>query len=120
MSKRVIAIATASRHKGEAGEQKRKKEYRDLLRLTRQILNDTTRMLEEIESRPRKPGLRTLGHGLAARAQQVRQVLKQTKARVFDGITQLPGKIVSLFEPHSEIMRKGKASKPTSSASWCI
>ena len=25
----------------------------------------------------------------------------------------MPGKIVSLFEPHSEIIRKGKASKPT-------
>lgn len=45
-------------------------------------------------------------------AGRVRHVLKQTKARVFDGITQLPGKIVSLFEPHSEIIRKGKASKP--------
>jgi len=40
-------------------------------------------------------------------------VVKQTKGRVFAGITQLPGKIVSLFEPHSEIIRKGKASKPT-------
>lgn len=49
-------------------------------------------------------------NGMAAR---VRQVVKQAKARVFDGITQLPGKIVSLFEPHSEIIRKGKASKPT-------
>jgi transposase, IS5 family len=46
-------------------------------------------------------------------AGRVRQVVKQTKVRIFDGITQLPGKIVSLFEPHSEIIRKGKASKPT-------
>src|ERR1700751_3703660 len=44
VNKRVIAIATASRYKGEAGEQKRKKEYRQLLRLTRQILNDTKRV----------------------------------------------------------------------------
>jgi hypothetical protein len=35
-----------------------------------------------------------------------------TKARVFRGITQYPHKIVSLFEPHTEIIRKGKASKP--------
>src|SRR3982751_6093250 len=28
-------------------------------------------------------------------------------------ITQMPGKVVSLFEPHTEIIRKGKASKPT-------
>ena len=44
---------------------------------------------------------------------RVRQVVKQAKARIFDGVTQLPGKIVSLFEPHSEIIRKGKAGKPT-------
>jgi transposase, IS5 family len=46
-------------------------------------------------------------------AERVRQVMKQTKARIFDGLTQLPGKIVSVFEPHTEIIRKGKASKPT-------
>ena len=40
-------------------------------------------------------------------------MVKQTKVRIFDGVTQLPGKIVSLFEPHTEIIRKGKASKPT-------
>ena len=43
---------------------------------------------------------------------RVRQVVRQTKARVFRGITKYPHKIVSLFEPHSEIIRKGKASKP--------
>jgi transposase, IS5 family len=112
VNKRVIAIATASRYKGEAGEQKRKKEYRSLLRLTRQILNDTKRVIKEIERR-RKPGLRALREGLATMAGRVRHVVKQTKARIFDGVTQLPGKIVSLFEPHSEIIRKGKASKPT-------
>jgi hypothetical protein len=42
-------------------------------------------------------------------AGRVRQVVKQTRVRIFDGITQLPGKIVSLFEPHTEM----KASKPT-------
>jgi hypothetical protein len=36
-------------------------------------------------------------------ADRVRQVVRQTKARIFDGLTQLPGKIVSLFESHSEI-----------------
>src|SRR5919197_1201814 len=112
VNRRVIATPPASRHKGEAGEQKRKKEYRDLLLLTRQILNDTKRVLEETEAR-RRPGLRALREGLTRMAVRVRQEVKQAKARVFDGITQLPGKIVSLFEPHSEIIRKGKASKPT-------
>jgi transposase, IS5 family len=112
VNRRVIAIATASRYKGEAGEQKRKSEYRSLLRLTRQILNDAKRVIEQMDRR-RKPGLRALGKGLAIMAGRVRQVVKQAKARIFDGVTQLPGKIVSLFEPHTEIIRKGKASKPT-------
>jgi len=46
-------------------------------------------------------------------AARVRQVVKQAKARIFEGLTQLPGKIVSVFEPHTEIIPKGKASKPT-------
>lgn len=112
VNKRVIAIATASRYRGEVGEQKRRKEYRELLRLTRQILNDTKRVIGEIEER-RKPGLKVLREELTVMSDRVRQVVKQAKARIFDGVTQLPGKIVSLFEPHSEIIRKGKASKPT-------
>ncbi len=112
VNKRVIAIATASRYRGEAGEQKRRKEYRELLRLTRQILNDTKHVMGEIEGQ-RKPGLKALREELSVMSDRVRQVVRQAKARIFDGVTQLPGKIVSLFEPHSEIIRKGKASKPT-------
>src|SRR5260370_35619391 len=43
---------------------------------------------------------------------RVRQVVKQTKIRIFAGETKSPGKIVSVFEAHTEIIRKGKASKP--------
>jgi IS5 family transposase len=115
ISKRVVAIATASRHKGEEGEAKRRKQYKELLRYSRQILNDTKRVIAEVEemSAKKKKGLRGLCEHLSEMAGRVRQVVKQTKVRVFDGITQMPGKIVSLFEPHSEIIRKGKASKPT-------
>lgn len=115
VNKRVVAIATASRHRGPEGEEKRKKEYRELLRMSRQILNDAQRVMVEIEGMPprRRKGLRVLGDSLSTMAERVRQVVKQTKARIFDGLTQLPGKIVSVFEPHTEIIRKGKASKPT-------
>jgi hypothetical protein len=39
-------------------------------------------------------------------------VVKQTKIRIFAGDTKSPGKTVSVFEPQTEIIRKGKASKP--------
>jgi IS5 family transposase len=43
----------------------------------------------------------------------VHQVMKQTRARIFRGDTSSEGKIVSVFEPSTEIIRKGKTSKPT-------
>jgi len=115
ISKRVFAIATASRHKGPEGEAKRQKQYKELLRFSRQVLNDTQRVIAEVEemSAKKKKGLRGLCEHLSEMAGRVRQVVKQTKVRVFDGVTQFPDKLVSLFEPHSEIIRKGKASKPT-------
>jgi hypothetical protein len=45
-------------------------------------------------------------------APRVRQVMKQTRARVFGGDTHVVGKLLSLFEPSTEIIRKGKAAKP--------
>jgi len=114
VTKRVIAIAHALRHKGAEGELKRKKEYRQLLRLTRQILNDSQRVLREVEALPsrRRSGVRGLGERLGAMADQVRRVVRQTQARVFAGLTQFPDKLVSLFEPHTEVIRKGKAGQP--------
>ena len=43
----------------------------------------------------------------------VQQVLRQTKTRVLGGDTHAEGKIVSLFEPTTEVIRRGKAGKPT-------
>ena len=63
-------------------------------------------------TRHRQGRLKRLREILETMAGRVRQVVRQTRARVFQGITQYPHKIVSLFEPHTEIIRKGKASKP--------
>lgn len=114
VTKRVIAIAQALRHKGTEGELKRKREYRQLLRLSRQILNDSRRVLQEVEALParRRREVHGLGERLETVADQVRGVMRQTKARVFAGLTQFPDKLVSLFEPQTEIIRKGKAGKP--------
>jgi IS5 family transposase len=39
--------------------------------------------------------------------------MKQTKARIFGNDPHFSEKIVSIFEPKTEVIRKGKASKPT-------
>ena len=38
--------------------------------------------------------------------------MKQARARVFSGDTHVEGKLLSLFEPSTEVIRKGKAAKP--------
>ena len=48
-----------------------------------------------------------------AMAATVRKVVSQTKARVFGGDVHVEGKVLSVFETSTEVIRKGKASKPT-------
>ena len=114
VTKRVIAIAHALRHKGPTGEEKRRREYGELLDVTRQILGDTRRVLKEVDglSRRRRGTVRGLCEHLKTMADRVRSVVHQTKVRIFGGVTKSPEKIVSIFEPHTEIIRKGKAGKP--------
>jgi transposase, IS5 family len=113
IGKRVVAIALSTRLLGPPGEKRRKRQYRELLSLTRKVINQAQRVLAEVKQSPRR---RTAVEGLAQSLEtmvgRVRQVVKQTRMRIFAGDTKAPGKIVSVFEPHTEIIRKGKASKP--------
>ena len=56
--------------------------------------------------------LEGLRQELDAMVPLVKQVMKQTRTRIFRGDTHAEGKILSLFEPSTEIIRKGKAGKP--------
>ena len=114
VNKKVIAIALAGRLKGSDGEERRMQRYRELVSLTRKVLHQAEGVLEEMRDLPsrRQVRVKPLGEILEAMGERVRQVIRQTKARVFQGITQYPHKILSVFEPHTEIIRKGKTSKP--------
>jgi len=66
--------------------------------------------------------LKVVGSVLTVRGQmsQLRQfvplvekVILQTKERIWQGNTHVPDKVLSLFEPHTEVIRKGKAHKPS-------
>lgn len=67
VNKRVRAIAIASRQKATRSEERRKQQYRELLRYSRQILNDTRRVIQEIDelSAKRKKGLGCLAEDLS-------------------------------------------------------
>src|SRR6516162_1825588 len=115
LGKRVMAIALSTRLLGLPGEERRKRQYRELLSLTRKVVNQAQRVLQEVKAVPRRrrAPLQSLAESLETMVGRVRQVMKQTRLRIFSGVSQSQNKIVSVFEPHTEIIRKGKASKPT-------
>jgi transposase, IS5 family len=111
---RVMEIARLSRSKGPEQKKKMEEKYRELVRLARQVRNQAQRFSEEIDggvkqavNQKQKVVLRGMKQELDAMIPLVNQVLRQTSARVFRGVTDTPGKIVSVFEPTAEIIGKG-------------
>jgi len=116
---RVLEIGRAARARG-AGREKMTRSYRLLLDATGRVVGQARRFAKEIAEgvkRCRTPLKQLALEGLRAEIDHmvplVRQVIRQTKARIIGGDARSEGKIVSLFEPSTEIIRKGKASKPT-------
>src|SRR5215471_6499551 len=117
---RLLEIGRIARAKGAINQDKLKQRYRLLLNTTSRAVGQAKRFSAEIAEGVKRAtsGFKQLTlEGLRAQLDEmvplVRQVMKQTRARIFRGNTRSEGKLVSLFEPSTEIIRKGKASKPT-------
>ena len=93
--------------------------YRQLMATTRAVARDAATMVRRICQRLRRvsPAVRSTLTQARARLQQmqplVARVLGQTRARLIDGDTHVVDKVLSVFEPHTEAIRKGKIAKPT-------
>jgi transposase, IS5 family len=116
----VRQIARASRSRVPQGQERLKACYRTLLYHTARVVGQAKRFAQEVATgRKRARCVLEMVRLDASRAYLermiplVRQVMHQARERVFKGNTHVPGKLVSLFEPHTEVIRKGKASKPT-------
>ena len=117
---RILEIGRASRDKTEKGQEKLKAAYKKLLELTSRVVGQAKRYSQEIASgvkRPKKKAykavLQRARQALDTMIPLVQQVMQQTRVRVFKGNTHAEGKLLSVFEPNTEVIRKGKASKPT-------
>jgi transposase, IS5 family len=117
---RVLEIARAARAKNRQNSARLAQAYQRLLKATGRVVGQAKRFAKEIgEGVKQAPNLRRqlvlegLRRELETMVPRVQQVMRQTKARVFAGDTHAEGKIVSLFEPTTEVIRKGKAGKPT-------
>jgi len=112
VKRRVLEIARASRDKGERGRQKLAAAYRKLLEISSRVVGQAKKFSAELSNR-RRAVLRRAKEQLDEMIPRVQQVMRQTRQRVLRGDTRAEGKIVSVFEPETEVIRKGKANKPT-------
>jgi IS5 family transposase len=120
VQRRVAEIARASRTKGDKGKEKIEPMYRKLLEITNRVLRQAKRFSDEIASGVKcasdilkQAALEGLKREIDSMVDTLGKVVSQTKARVFGGDTHVAGKILSVFETSTEVIRKGKASKPT-------
>jgi len=117
---RVLEIARAARSPNEQSKRRRESSYRALLRIVRPVVTGARRIAgklgdqrvtrhlgwqEELVAKVLKAELEKMG-------ERVERVIRQTRARVCRGITDWPGKLLSLFVPRTAVIRKGKAHKP--------
>jgi IS5 family transposase len=112
---RVLAIARASRNKTEKGKEKLKQSYVRLLDATSRVVGQAKKFSVEIAGQVKRGNravLRRARKQLDEMIPRVQQVLRQTRERVLKGNTRAEGKLLSIFETHTEIIRKGKAHKP--------
>jgi IS5 family transposase len=115
VKRRVLEIAYASRNKTEKGRQKMKAAYGKLLETTSRVVGQAKKLSGEIASGVKKGPrlvLQKARRQLDEMIPRVQQVMRQTRERVMRGNTKAENKILSVFEPDTEIIRKGKAGKP--------
>jgi IS5 family transposase len=115
VGRRLFEIAQRSRTAGPRAKPKVRAQskarmktlYQDLLAIARAVLRQADGVLAK------GPARLPAAAEFPVTIDLLRRVVAQTRARVLRGNTRFPGKVVSFFEPHTEIIRKGKLAKPT-------
>ncbi len=114
---RLLEISRAAKCLTEANQQRMRDSYQKLVGLTRRVVRQASAVVQ----RWGKGRLKVVGKLLRVETQigqlrhflpLVEKVIRQTKERVVGGNRHAEEKVLSLFEPHTEVIRKGKAHKP--------
>src|SRR5262252_5485420 len=115
---RVLEIGRAARIFTQAGQEQLKQSYKKLIGLTRGVKVQAAAALKALTDGQLVARSEAFLKVVAAQAALkhylplVEKVITQSQARIFQAQTRHPDKILSLFEPHSVVIRKGKAHKP--------
>ena len=117
---RLLEIGRIARSKGAQRQEQLTRAYQRLLSATSRVVGQAKRFSREIGAGLKRTGdvlqqaaLEGLRQELDTFVPRVQQVMHQARARIFGGNTHVEDKLLSLFEPSTEVIRKGKASKPT-------
>jgi transposase, IS5 family len=109
-------LIAAARRRSEVASQQVQEHYQQLLVLTQQVVHQAQQVQQHLQTQPqRQPDrlARCLTETLQSVVPRVEPVIRQTTRRVIHGESVPAGeKVVSVFEPHTAIIRKGKAGKP--------
>jgi IS5 family transposase len=117
VARRCIAIRLQSRREEQRPALVRS--YRRLMSTTHAVLRDAGTMVRRLGQHVRTATattarrVRRVQHRLRELRPIVERVLDQTGARIVGGDVHVPDKVLSVFEPHTEAIRKGKHVKPT-------
>jgi IS5 family transposase len=110
LAHRVFELAQRSRKLVQEEAKPRLQQlYGEVLSISRAVVREAKATVESIEGQVSSVGVQQIRQTVEI----VSRVIGQTRARVFKGDTHYPGKVLSIFEPHTESIRKGKAVKPT-------
>ena len=116
---RLFEIARIARTKDPLNRDRLQQRYRRLLETTSRVVGQAKRFSKEISEGVKKAtdilqqiALEGLREELDRMLPLVLRVMRQTRARIFHGNTHVEDKVLSVFEPSTEIIRKGKAGKP--------
>jgi transposase, IS5 family len=116
---RLLEIGRIARSKGAQRQEKLTQAYAKLLTATSRVVRQAKRFSQEIGTRMKRTAdvlhqaaLDGLRRVLDTFVPRVQQVMRHTRARIVGGNTHVKSKLLSLFEPSTEVIRKGKASKP--------
>jgi len=117
---RILEIGRIARTKGGPNRERLQQGYEKLLSTVGRVVGQAKRFSDEIAEGVKRSAdvmeqaaLKGLRQELDTIVPRVQQVIRQAKQRIFGGDTHVAEKLVSIFEPTTEIIRKGKASKPT-------
>jgi IS5 family transposase len=115
---RVLEIGRAARTFTQAGQEQLKQSYKKLIGLTQGVRAQAAAVVQALKEGQLVARPETFLKVVAAEASLkhylplVEKVITQSQARIFQAQTRHPDKILSLFESHSVLIRKGKAHKP--------